>query len=521
MRLFRQHHASRAAITAFARFSFLTALLALTARGDVSLAPIFVDHTVLQRDKVVPIWGRAAPQEKITVTFRNQTAHTTAANDGHWLLHLTALQPGAPARLTVSGNNTLVLEDVVVGDVWLCSGQSNMAWTVANSRNATAEIAAANFPLLRQFKPGPATAAHAAAARGSWVASSPQTVSDFTAVGYFFARDLHQQLGVPIGIVNCSWGGTPIEAWLSPQALASDPAFASAIPLWQTRLRTYPEKKAQYDLALADWEKQAAAAKAVGEAQHAAFLKQTPQPLLPLGPDVRWAPTELFNEMIRPLLPYALRGVIWYQGENNALRAYGYPAANYTKLFPVLITSWRAHFGQGDIPFYWVQLANYQTEEDWPTLREAQAKALTLSNTGMAVTIDIGEPDNIHPTNKQEVGRRLALIARHHLYNLPGAWSGPRLISAERDGASLRLRFDSVDGGLVLRDAEAAAGFSVAGADQKFHPASARIDGDTVIVSSPEVLEPVAVRYAWTSNPGATLFNGADLPAAPFRTDAW
>lgn len=456
-------------------------------RADVTLAPLFTDHAVLQQGRAVPVWGRAAAGEHVSVTYRGGTVGATADPDGRWIVLLGAQPASAEgADLVVAGAQSRVVRtDVVVGEVWLCSGQSNMEFTVDDPKrpafqlqNAKAEVAAANYPLIREFTVG-RQVAHAPTgdATGSWTPCAPATVGAFTAVGYFFARDLHQRLGVPVGIINSTWGGTPIEAWMSPLALAADPAFAVVGERWRKGSPVY--------LARPSWE-----------------------------------PAGLFNGMINPLLPYGLRGVLWYQGESNANRA-----AEYHALFAAMITAWRAHAGQPDLPFYWVQLANYVEPHNpggvtWAYLREAQAQALSLPATGMAVTIDLGDPKNIHPHNKQEVGRRLALLAKVRTYGLTGDFSGPVFAGAERAGPGLRVRFRYAEGGLTAADKPLDA-FELAGADRKFHPASAVIAGDTVLVQSPAVPDPVAVRYAWADNPSANLYNGAGLPAAPFRSDNW
>ena len=499
----------------------------MSVTADVVLAPLFTDHAVLQQGKPVPVWGRAAPNEKVTVTFRDQTVHATAAADGRWMVYLDALKPGAPAELVVSGKNTIRLQDVLVGEVWVCSGQSNMEFRLwgppgdtYRAANADEEVAAANFPLIREFKVERAVAAQPAdTARGAWVVCGPATAGAFSAVGYFFARDIHQRLGVPVGIITSAWGGTAIESWLSDYALQGNPAFAAVDRRWAEALVGWPDKVTAYKAAIAKQEQDDAAARAAGPARLAEYLKARPWIPPPPSPESPDAPRSLFNGMINPLLPCAVRGILWYQGESNLGRP-----GEYRALFEALIKSWRAHWGQGDLPFYWVQLPNYDGGDgrgtNWAQLREAQARALELPATGMAVAIDIGEAENIHPRNKQEVGRRLALIARHHLYNISGDWTGPTLAGASREGAAIRVNFAHADGGLVAH-ARPPDSFQIAGADRKFHPATARIDRDAVIVSAPAVPAPVAVRYAWTNDPDANLYNGAGLPAAPFRTDDW
>jgi sialate O-acetylesterase len=498
---------------------FLVAL----ARADVKLAPLFTDHAVLQRDKPLPVWGRADAGEKIAVTFRGQTAHATADADGRWIALLTAIPATLEgADLVVTGKNTVTLTDVVVGEVWLCSGQSNMEWAISRSANAAEEIAAANFPLIRHIKINHAVAETPSdtVKTSGWRATTPQTAGSFTAVGYFFAREIFQKLGVPVGLVNSSWGGTPIESWMSPAALASDPAFKIIGERWQQDVAGYPEKKAAYDAKFGDWRQAEAAAKAQGPAAHAEFLKVRPWQRAPRGPGDSWTPSGLFNGMINPLLPYALRGALWYQGESNFDRF-----SEYHALFDAMITAWRAHFGQGDIPFYWVNLANFKNNED-PTgltyafLREAQTQTLSLPNTGQALAIDIGNPDDIHPANKQEVGRRLALLAKNRVYGILSDDTGPTFLSATREGPALRVRLTHAGGGLVAHEKPVQA-LEIAGSDRVFRPATAKIERDTLLVSSPEVKEPVAVRYAWRNSPEANLYNGAGLPAVPFRSDNW
>jgi sialate O-acetylesterase len=495
----------------------LLSLLLLSGRleADVALSALFQDHLVLQRGRPVPIWGQAAPGEGVTVRFGRQEVSTTATADGRWLVRLDAMEASStPAPLVVTGKNTLTVNDVVVGEVWLCSGQSNMEWPVSLSDRADAEIAAAKFPLIRQFRVARAVAdAPTESLEGAWTTATPDQVGGFTAVGYFFARHLHRKLGVPIGLIHSSWGGTPIEAWMSPAALASDPAFAGVRERWQAVLAEYPSRQAAYEKDLAAWTTEAEAAKAAGKPH----LRRKPAP--PPGPAHPSTPAGLYHGMIHPLLPVALRGALWYQGESNAGRA-----AEYQALFPALITHWRAHFGQGDFPFYWVQLANYKAgppnDLSWPLLREAQGRALALPATGQAVAIDIGDPDDIHPRNKQEVGRRLALLAMVRTYGFTGDDSGPVFAGATRERSALRVRFEHAWTGLIARD-KPLQSFEVAGDDRVFYPATAAIEGDTLLVRAPEVRAPVAVRYAWRSAPEANLTNGAGLPAAPFRSDTW
>jgi sialate O-acetylesterase len=517
---------------------------AALGRADVTLAPLFSDHAVLQRDKPVPVWGQADAGEKISVNFAGQSQQTTAGTDGRWIVYLDAVPANAAgADLTVRGKNVVILRDVVVGEVWLCSGQSNMEFTVdarpgwqANTRvtNAAAEIAAARFPLVRHVRINLRVAETPVetAVTSGWKSASPATAGEFTAVGYFFARDLYQKLGVPIGLVNSSVGGTPVESWLSPAAIASSPALGVVSERWRQNLVAFPAQRAAYELALGAWTSAEAKAKldaaaagaktkpkTDGSKNYAAWLKKNPRPRPPRGPGDTWTPTGLFNGMINPLLPYAIRGALWYQGESNAERA-----AEYRGLFSAMINAWRAHFGQGDFPFYWVGLASYKNASDatgltYALLREAQTQTLALPNTGQALAVDIGNPDDIHPANKQEVGHRLAMLAKNRVYGLTVDDTGPTFAAVVREGAALRVRFTHASG-LIAHD-KPVQSLEIAGADKLFHPASAKIDRETLVVSAPNVREPVAVRYAWRNAPEANLYNGAGLPAVPFRSESW
>jgi sialate O-acetylesterase len=354
--------------------------------------------------------------------------------------------------------------------------------------------------------------------KGQWVECSPQTVGHFSAVGYFFGRELHRQLNEPIGLIHSSWGGTPAEAWTSRPALEENPACEPILTRYKEALAQYPQAQAQYEEDMAKWKEAAAQAREAG----------TPpprRPSAPLGPTSHWAPAGLYNGMIAPLVSYVVRGAIWYQGESNAGRAY-----QYRELFPTLIKSWRTAWDRTDFPFLFVQLANYMdrrpepNESNWAELREAQLMTLDVPNTGMAVIVDIGDAKNIHPKNKQDVGKRLALWALAQTYGKNVVYSGPLYQSMEKKGDKIVLHFDHVGGGLVARgapDDRALPGFALAGADRRFVWADARIEGETVVVSSPQIADPLAVRYAWADNPVCSLYNRAGLPASPFRTDTW
>jgi len=525
--------------------------LAAALRAEVKPAAVFTDHAVLQREAVVPIWGTARRGEKITVTFRGQALATKADRDGNWRVNLAPMpaQP-YPADLVIDGSNTVTLRDILVGDVWLCSGQSNMEWPVRLADNPLLETATAHFPLIRHFKVATQLAhdAPAAAVQGAWTPCTAETAPHFTAIGFFFARELHRDLGVPIGLLNISWGGTPIESWLSPAMLAATPHAASVAAAWAQTVAEYPAKKAAHDQKMADWENRAAAAKAAGQPEPA------DKPWRPAGPGLPEEPTTCWFGMVAPVVPFAVRGVVWYQGESNVGRD-----AEYRDLFPALITGWRDAWSAaaqpptpaeqerkkkrrkepeqpqpaaieaiaGPIPFLFVQLPNYADSNAagtaWARLREAQTAALSLPATGMAVAIDEGDSANIHPTHKQEVGRRLALAARAQVYGEGVDYAGPAYAEhAFEANDSVRIRFDHAEIGLVCRGPRVQ-GFQLAGADRVFHPAEAKLDGDTVVVSSAEVKAPMAVRYGFANDPQPepNLYNGAGLPAAPFRTDNW
>jgi len=406
---------------------------------------------------------------------------------------------------------------VLVGEVWVCSGQSNMGWSVQASNNAAEEIAAATYPQIRLFtvarRPSDKPEADTP---GSWVECNPQTVPGFTAAGYFFGRQLHQDLSVPVGLINSSWGGTMAEAWTTRSSLEANEMFAPVLQRWADGEAAYPQQKADYDVKLADWKKRQEEAKAANQP----FTERAPN--APLFDQKQHMPAGLYDGMIQPLIPFAIQGAIWYQGESNAGRAYAYRA-----LLPTMIQDWRDSWGQGAFPFYIVQLANFMApreqpgESAWAELREAQTlTAQTVGNSGQAVIIDIGEEKDIHPKNKQDVGRRLALIALAQTYGRTVEFSGPLYDSLTTDGGKALVTFTHA-AGLAAKGGEPLRGFAIAGEDRKFVWAEATIEGDMVVVASPEVAAPVAVRYDWADNPNGNLTNAADLPACPFRTDDW
>ncbi|MEX0775102.1 MAG: sialate O-acetylesterase [Phycisphaeraceae bacterium] len=509
-------------------FALVLALYPLAnVRGDVRLPHVIGSGMVLQREAAAPLWGWADPGETVTVTLGDtKLAPVQAGADGKWMVKLPPQKAGGPVRITVAGKNTIELDDILFGDVWLCSGQSNMEMSPQRIDNAVEEMGAARYPSIRLFSVGRKVAQTPQDdCEGQWQACDPITVRTFSAVGYFFGRDLHKELDVPIGLINSSWGGTPAEAWTPLATLQAEPEFATILQRTENYANTYPQLLEKYEADLARWETVAALAKEDGQ----------PVPRKPNAPPKTannpQLPAVLYNARIHPLVPFAIKGAIWYQGESNAGRAW-----QYRTLLPAMITSWRQTWtaagqlepGQGDFPFGIVQLANYTkrldqpAESTWAELREAQVlTAKNVPNCGLAVIIDIGDAKDIHPTNKQDVGKRLALWALAQVYAKDVEYSGPVYDTMKIEGNTIRLTFSHVKGGLVIKEGDTLKGFAIAGDDRKFVWADARIDGDSVIVSSPAAGQPVAVRYAWASNPECNLFNKADLPASPFRTDDW
>jgi len=492
----------------------------MRAEADVRLPSIVGSNMILQRHMTLPIWGWADKGEKVTVRIAGQTKSTAAGPDGRWRVTLDPLKTGGkPLTMTVAGKNQLTLTNVLVGEVWFCSGQSNMQFALRSANDSQAEIAAAKYPKIRLISvPVRGTQEPQSDFKGRWAACTPQTAARFSAVGYFFGRRLHQELKVPIGLIHCSWGGSACEAWVRRSVLESDPQFKPLLDRWKRVVATYDPVKlqARYKQQMAAWKQRAAAAKKAGR-------KLPRRPRRPRNPLIgQHRPANLYNGMLLSVMPYAIRGAIWYQGESNAGRAY-----QYRSLFPTMIRNWRDDWKQGDFPFYFVQLANFLAvkpdpgESTWAELREAQSMTLKLPNTGQAVIIDIGAARNIHPKNKQDVGKRLALIALAKDYGKEVVYSGPTYKSKTITDGKVVLSFDRPAGGLVVRGGGALKGFAVAGADRRFIWAEAKIVGDTIEVSSAQIAQPVAVRYAWANNPVCNLYNKAGLPASPFRTDTW
>ncbi len=490
--------------------------LTFLSAAELKLATPFADHMVLQREKPVPVWGWADAGESITVEFAGQKKTATANSDGKWTVKLDPLVANdQPQSLVVKGSKLLTINDVLVGEVWLGSGQSNMAMTVKSCNDFDKEQAAATLPLVRMFKEGSTFAkTPQTQGKGTWEVCSPDTVGGFSATLYFFGREIHRELKVPVGLINSSVGGTPIEAWIDADVQRSKLELK---PFFETQVKeaaAFDEEKgkATYQKALAKWEVQRSKAKA----------EKQPAPAKPRDPlEVRTRKADiggLFNGKISPLIPYAIRGVLWYQGEANAQPS---KSAYYQYQLPLLVTDWRARWGE-ELPMAWVQLPNFQRDgEYWMEVREAMLKSLKLPRTGMAIAIDIGDAKNIHPKNKQEVGKRLSLWALGDVYrrNIPST-SGPLPLGHEIRSSEIAISFSHADGGLKANGNEPK-GFVIAGQDHQWRPAKVRIEGSQIIASSTEIKTPVAVRYNWAAVPDGNLVNGHGLPATPFRTDDW
>jgi sialate O-acetylesterase len=498
--------------------ALLLAPLAALHATDLHLGSPFADHMVLQREKPIAVWGWADAGESVTVAFDGQTKSATADSEGKWSLKLDALPASAESRtLVVTGNegHQVEVKDVLVGEVWLGSGQSNMAMTVAGCDRFDTEKAAADYPLIRHYREssGPAEKPQAEGI-GAWQLCTPDTVGGFSAALYFFGREIHREVGVPVGLINTSVGGTPIESWVAAEVQSSDPETKAN---YDARLDTFlkfdpAQAPALYQKQLAIWKAASEKAKATGTP----FVVPAPKDPLAMH-KLKGGPAGLFNGKVVNLVPYTLRGMLWYQGEGNA----GNPGL-YHKQLTQLVTSWRTLWND-EVPFAWVQLPNYTAPgEGWPRVRESMLKTLALPKTGMAITIDLGDAKDIHPKNKQDVGKRLSYWALGTVYgkNVP-AISGPLPTGSTINGNAITVSFKHANGGLKSITSGPLTGFEIAAADQQWKTAEAKIVGETVVVSSTEIVQPVAVRYAWKDWPDYSLANGAGLPASPFRTDDW
>ncbi len=501
----------------FALFALL--LLTVAARADVRLPDVINDSMVLQQKQAVPIFGFADAGEAVTVTFGKQKKTVVANADGKWRTNLDAVNADfKPQTMTIAGKNRIELTNILVGEVWLVSGQSNMQWTLAQASNGDAEVAKANFPNIRLFNASREVAFKKKSGKlGEWKACAPESVKEFSAAGYYFAVDLQKNLNVPIGVINSSYGGSQAEAWTPVEYLNVSADLKPTVERTKIWDEERPRVRAEYDQAIKKWREDADKAKAAG-------AKPAPSPGVPDAlRDYRVA-SSIYTGMIEPLMPFAVKGAIWYQGESNEARA-----EQYNILLPTMIRAWRERWEIKDLPFGIIQLPNYRRPNDqpeesaWSFVREAQRRTvLNTANTGLIVTIDIGEASDIHPKNKLDVGKRMAVWALKDVYK-QRLTSSPIFKTAEIKNGKMILTFDDIGNGLKIRDGDKLDEFAIAGADQKFVWGNAKITGkNRVEVSSAEVPNPQAVRYAFNSNPKhPNLTNDSGLPAAPFRTDDW
>lgn len=479
-------------------------LVSGAVQAELKMPNVFGSHMVVQQKAPIKVWGWTKPGQDVSVSFADKSTSGKAGDDGRFEVALPAVDAGGPYTMTVKADESVSFDDVLVGEVWVCSGQSNMQWTVNSSNDADLERLTAKFPKLRMINfPQVGSQEPILTHDRQWQVCTPENVGAFSAVGYFFARQLQRTLDVPVGMINNAWGGSACEAWINRDVLSADPQYQPLMDRWQKMESRFAELSAKTELN-------------ESEKMQLEGLKRQ------MSGNAR--PANIYNGVLKSHLGYTIKGAIWYQGESNASRAY-----QYRNLFPLMISSWRNEWGQGDFPFYWVQLADFKAEKsdpaesDWAELREAQTMTMSkLAHTGEAVIIDIGEGKDIHPKNKVDVGRRLARWALASEYGVQIPYRSPMYQSMEKQDGKIVLTFDHVDGGWRPFDVAEPVGFAIAGEDKKFVWATAKIQKDgRVEVSSEQVPNPVAVRYAWADNPVCNMFDVAGLPLTPFRTDDW
>lgn len=496
--------------------------LSAQATEVLEMPSVFSDRMVLQSGTKVPVWGWAKPGAKVSIALAGQRVQAIADTKGHWRTDLASLDVGGPHEMVVTGGKTIRISDVLVGEVWLGSGQSNMAMRVNSCQNSKEEMVNADYPKIRMFtvKRAPNQKPQRNC-EGSWVVCSPDTVKGFSGTAYFFGRRLHKELSVPVGLINSSVGGTPVESWTGMQIQREEPQLGKLLKSWHKRGKNWqPVTNAQFKKTIKNWQKRVENAKAKG--------KRTPRrPRKAQDPTLGANhPANLFNGMIHPLIPYRIRGALWYQGERNSHKVE--TAQLYRVQLPLLIADWRTRWSQGDFPFIFVQLPNYkkrQTDPNhlstWAVMRESMAGSLAVPNTGMATTIDVGMARDIHPKNKQAVGSRLAQWALAKVYGRSITASGPMFAKAEYRDGSAYVSFQASPDALRLVGEDPLKGFAIAGEDRVFQFAKAEIRGKQVRVWHPSIAAPVAVRYAFGDNPDCNLANSTGLPAVPFRSDSW
>lgn len=527
--------------------SLFAAITASTANAKITPGPLFTDNAVFQQKQAIPVWGNADPNEPITVSMNGESATTSADANGAWSVKLKAIPAGGPYTLTITGTpgDTLTLKNVLVGEVWLCGGQSNMQYCIGEAfgHDSSLKDSLADPMLHFVMIPHVVALTPQTTVEGGWQEASDHMNDNLTAVGFYFARELRKTLGVPVGLINDNWAGQSAQSFTSRDALQAAPELrhhldreaAYATTEYPKALDDYKARVDKYNVEMAKFDADTAAAKAAGSP-----LPTNPPktPWKPISPD-QWlgGATRLYNGMIAPIIPYGIRGVIWYQGETNAMSTGGW---DYKTLLPIMIKDWRTRWGQGDFPFLLVQLAPYkditstpQQKSGWAELREAQRlTAASLPNVGMAVITNLGDQKNIHPTRKKPVGERLALIARAQVYGEKNLeYTGPVFESIQVEGGKIRVKFTHADGlkaidvhdvsddGPIVASAGKLVGFEVAGSDGQYFTADAVIVGTSVVVSNAGVTAPVSVRYGWAEYPVCNLSNGAGLPASPFKTD--
>jgi sialate O-acetylesterase len=506
---------------------FVLLMLASAVYAEIKLPSVISDNMVLQADTNVPIWGKAEPNSKITVLCSWNDSKVSADSDtqGKWAAKIKTPKSGRDCKITLScGQESKTIQNILIGEVWLCSGQSNMWWPLKDAMDANEEIATAHYPDMRLFTvPMGSSKTPLDDCKGKWVSCSSETVKEFSAVGYFFGREIHNKLNVPVGLIFSSNGGTPVQAWTKREVLEADNEFKKCLEKDAEVEANKTKYQQQYDLAVSEWNKASEAARVAGK-------KAPKKPGMPRELFDKTRSAVLYNAMIHPVIPFGIKGVIWYQGESNVEEP-----ELYGKLFPAMIKNWRDDWGQGDFPFYYVQIASYgkymkktggmpdlsvPTDSNWARLREAQLKTLSLANTGMAVTIDIGDVTNIHPKNKTDVGKRLALWALAKDYGCNIVYSGPLYKKYETENDKIRIYFEHANLGLIVKGKEIK-GFAVAGTDKKFVWAKAEIQGDTVLVWADGIKKPTAIRYGWADWSNCNLYNKEGFPASTFRTDNW
>jgi len=493
--------------------------LAGLSHAELKLPAIFSDSMVLQQKQEDQVWGWDAPGTKVTVSFAGQLKTAEAGKDGRWTVKLDAMPANAtPQTMMVKGTSERVLTDILIGEVWMCSGQSNMRFSLKDDWKGELEVMTAKFPQIRLIRvPEVGTQELQDDFKGKWESCTPESAADFSAVGFFYGRYLQQILGVPVGLISNSWSGSAAEAWVRRESLQNDPRFRDTMEGWRKREEqiTSATAESDYQVAIEGWKKEAAAAQAEGKTPPRA--PDSPKALL----TGHARPGNIFNGVVNPTIGYGMKGVIWYQGESNSTRAW-----EYAKLFPFMIERWRAEWKQGDFPFYWVQLADFREEQaepgesPWAELRESQTKTLSLPNTGQAVILDLGESNDIHPKNKADVAARLARLALANDYGIRISHRSPVFKSAEIIPGKIKVTLDCDGGALRTRDVSAVRGFAICGADKAWKWAQAKITGDdTLEVWSDKVPEPAAIRYAWADNPACNLLTKDGLPVGTFRSD--